>query len=69
MDDDEDVEDLDPTVSMPAHAKTSANFIDKDKRRGGDGVVNSNSAQNTKTFYLSASRWRNDERVETKKDC
>jgi hypothetical protein len=31
---------------MQAHAKTSSNFIDKDKRRGGDEVVNSSLAQN-----------------------
>jgi hypothetical protein len=44
VDEDEDVEDL-STVSMQAHAKMSPNFIDKDKRGGGDEVVNSNLAQ------------------------
>jgi len=38
VDGNEVVEDLDPTVSLPAHAKRSANFIDKDKCEGGDDV-------------------------------
>jgi hypothetical protein len=37
---------------MQAHTKTSANFIDKDKRRGGDEVVNSNLAQKYIDFLL-----------------
>jgi hypothetical protein len=45
VDENEDVEDLDPTVSLLVHAKKSAKAIDKDKRRGGDEVVNSGTAQ------------------------
>ena len=60
MDEDEDVEDPCPTVSLAAHAKNSVKAIDKDKCRGGDEVVNSNTAQ-YKHLWLSCEsveKWR-----------
>lgn len=41
----EDVEDLAPPLACP---QVSAKVIDKDKCRGGDEVVNSNTAQDRK---------------------
>ena len=39
MDGNEDVEDLDPLLALPAHAKKSAKVIDKDKCRDGDECI------------------------------